>query len=83
MRHGFRSVDERLNAGQPGLRERSQDPFRVADFGGWQRAKKEIVDGIWKRRVMQEVGQVIGQRRRPAPRAAVPVRAPRAWSCCR
>ena len=25
----------------------------ISDFGGWRRAKKEIVDAIWKQRVMQ------------------------------
>lgn len=56
VRRGFRSVDERLNADNPAF-GRIQDPFRVADFGGWDRVKKEIVDGIWKDRVMKEIGK--------------------------
>jgi sulfate/thiosulfate-binding protein len=56
VRRGFRSVDERLNAGNPHF-GKIQDPFLVADFGGWDRVKKEIVDGIWKERVMTEVGK--------------------------
>lgn len=56
VQRGFRSVDERLNAGNPAFGH-IEDPFRVADFGGWLRVKKEIVDGIWKERVMKEVGK--------------------------
>jgi sulfate/thiosulfate-binding protein len=56
VRRGFRSVDEGLNAANPSF-GRIQDPFRVADFGGWDRVKKEIVDGIWKDRVMKEIGK--------------------------
>jgi sulfate transport system substrate-binding protein len=56
VRRGFRSVDERLNGGNPHFGT-IRDPFLVADFGGWDRVKKEIVDGIWKERVMKEVGK--------------------------
>src|SRR3954469_17502761 len=56
VQRGFRSVDERLNAGNPAF-GRIADPFRVGDFGGWDRAKKEIVDGIWKDRVLKETGK--------------------------
>ncbi|HEV8577500.1 MAG TPA: substrate-binding domain-containing protein [Thermoanaerobaculia bacterium] len=56
VKRGFRSVDERLNAGNPAFGT-IRDPFLVADFGGWQRVKREIVDGIWKDRVMREVGK--------------------------
>lgn len=56
VKRGFRSVDERLNAGNPAFGT-VRDPFLVADFGGWNRVKKEIVDGIWKDRVMKEVGK--------------------------
>lgn len=56
VRRGFRSVDEGLNAANPAF-GRIQDPFRVADFGGWDKVKKEIVDGIWKDRVMKEIGK--------------------------
>lgn len=52
VRYGFRSVRDELNAGHPEF-GRIEDPFRIADFGGWRRAKKEIVDEIWKRRVMK------------------------------
>ena len=56
VQNGFRSVDERLNAANPDFGA-IQDPFLVGDFGGWQRVKKEIVDGIWKDRVLKEVGK--------------------------
>lgn len=56
VKRGFRSVDERLNAANPAF-GRIRDPFLVRDFGGWDRVKKEIVDGIWKGRVLKEVGK--------------------------
>jgi sulfate/thiosulfate-binding protein len=52
-RYGFRSVREERNAGF----ERIVDPFFVADFGGWKRAKKEIVDAVWKNQVLKELGR--------------------------
>jgi sulfate/thiosulfate transport system substrate-binding protein len=54
--HGFRSVREELNRENPGF-GRIEDPFLVRDFGGWDRVKREIVDGIWKRRVLPELGR--------------------------
>ncbi len=56
VEHGFRSVDERLNAANPHFGV-IRDPFLVRDFGGWDRVKKEIVDGIWKDRVLKAVGK--------------------------
>jgi sulfate transport system substrate-binding protein len=56
VQRGFRSVDERLNAGNPAFGV-IRDPFLVGDFGGWQRVKKEIVDGLWKERVLKELGK--------------------------
>jgi sulfate transport system substrate-binding protein len=56
VEHGFRSVDERLNAANPHFGA-IRDPFLVGDFGGWDRVKKEIVDGIWKDRVLKAVGK--------------------------
>jgi len=51
VRYGFRSSREEWNAGNSSF-GRIEDPFRIADFGGWRRAKQEIVEGIWKRRVL-------------------------------
>jgi sulfate transport system substrate-binding protein len=56
VKRGFRSVDERLNAANRAFGT-IRDPFLVADFGGWPRVKREIVDGIWKQRVLPEVGR--------------------------
>lgn len=51
-KYGFRSVDERRNGGFTAI----EDGFTIADFGGWPKAKKEIVDGVWKARVLKELG---------------------------
>jgi sulfate/thiosulfate-binding protein len=56
VQRGFRSVEERLNAANPAFGV-IRDPFLVGDFGGWQRVKKEIVDGLWKERVLKELGK--------------------------
>jgi sulfate transport system substrate-binding protein len=52
VKYGFRSVQDELNAGHAEFGQ-IQDPFTISDFGGWRKAKKEIVDEIWKRRVMK------------------------------
>jgi len=49
--YGFRSVLPQLEGTNPGF-GKIEDPFLIADFGGWTHARPEIVDGIWKRRVM-------------------------------
>ncbi len=57
VKFGFRSATEPLNAANPGF-GKIADPFRIADFGGWHRARHEIVERIWKQRVMkQEAGR--------------------------
>lgn len=48
---GFRSVDERFND-DPSF-GKIEDPFLVADFGGWPRVRRDIVDGVWKNRVLK------------------------------
>lgn len=53
---GFRSVTEEYNAGNPLFGE-IVDPFSVRDLGGWASAKKEIIDGIWKNQVLQELSR--------------------------
>lgn len=54
-RYGFRSVlpERNASAGFAAI----EDPFLVSDFGGWKRVKAEIVDGIWKKRVLKELGR--------------------------
>jgi sulfate transport system substrate-binding protein len=54
VRYGFRSVREEWNGTEGGF-GRIEDPFRISDLGGWAPAKKTIVDGVWKARVLPEV----------------------------
>jgi sulfate/thiosulfate-binding protein len=56
VENGFRSVREDLNPLNPAF-GRIEDPFLVRDFGGWNKVKREIVDGIWRDKVMKEVGR--------------------------
>ncbi len=56
VEHGYRSVDARLNANNPAFGS-IEDPFMIADFGGWPQAKREIVDGVWKQQVLKELGR--------------------------
>jgi len=55
VQYGFRSARPELDAANPAFGTIAS-PFRIADFGGWQRARRDIVDGIWKDRVMKELG---------------------------
>jgi sulfate transport system substrate-binding protein len=52
VRFGFRSVSPELDRENPGFGA-IEAPFRIADFGGWKKARREIVDGVWKDRVMK------------------------------
>lgn len=52
-KHGFRSLDERYNAGFVTI----QRPFTIRDMGGWADAKKNIIDAVWHDRVLREVGK--------------------------
>jgi sulfate/thiosulfate transport system substrate-binding protein len=54
VRYGFRSVMEPLNEANPAF-GRIEDPFRITDLGGWQLARKEIIESVWKRQVLAEV----------------------------
>lgn len=56
VEYGFRSVDARLNRDGEGF-GRIDDPFLVSDLGGWKRAKADIVEAVWKRKVLPEVGR--------------------------
>jgi len=49
--YGFRSVLPQLKDANADF-GKIDDPFLIQDFGGWTRARSEIVDGIWKRRVV-------------------------------
>ena len=50
---GFRSVDESFNGDPPFPAIR--DAFFVSDFGGWARVRRDIVDGVWKNRVLRAI----------------------------
>jgi sulfate transport system substrate-binding protein len=52
VEYGYRSVDEPLNAGNAHFGS-IPDLFSIADFGGWTKAKEEIVDGVWKKQVLR------------------------------
>ena len=54
VRYGFRSVDEHWNAGNPAFGAIAE-PFGAERFGGWPRAKAEIVDRVWRDDVMKAV----------------------------
>ncbi len=54
IEYGFRSMDEGLNAANPGFQEVA-DPFTVANLGGWPQAKREIIEGIWKQQVLPQI----------------------------
>jgi sulfate/thiosulfate-binding protein len=53
VKFGFRSAREDWNAANPAFGTIA-DPFRIADFGGWRKARREIVDAVWKERVMKQ-----------------------------
>ena len=53
VKFGFRSINEDLNDNkQFGKIEK---PFMVGDLGGWNKAKKEIIEEIWKAKVLEEI----------------------------
>jgi sulfate/thiosulfate transport system substrate-binding protein len=54
--YGFRSVDEALNTDNSYFGT-IQDPFTIDDLGGWLQAKQDIVDAIWKDRVLLEMNR--------------------------
>lgn len=53
--YGFRSVDEALNAANADFGVIPY-PFTVGDLGGWEQAKPQIVDGIWRDQVLPTLG---------------------------
>jgi sulfate/thiosulfate transport system substrate-binding protein len=50
----FRSVDEQIDAEGAGGTP-IDDLFSIADLGGWAVAKRDIVDGIWRDRVLRRL----------------------------
>ncbi len=49
VQYGFRSVDDAINGDAFAPIEK---PFRVADLRGWADAKKNIIDAIWKNKII-------------------------------
>lgn len=49
VRYGLCSADQELNGGNPDLGVIA-DPFTLADLGGAVRARREILDAIWRNR---------------------------------
>lgn len=53
VQYGFRSItDDRLNTENPHF-SAVPHPFTVETFGGWQRANAEIVDGLWRKQILE------------------------------
>ncbi len=51
VKAGFRSVtDQSLNEHF----EKIQMPFYVKDLGGWSRAYPDIIEGVWKRKILEQ-----------------------------
>jgi sulfate/thiosulfate transport system substrate-binding protein len=55
VQYGFRSVLDELNAGNPDFGA-IPELFTVSDLGGWPLAKRDIIEAIWKERVLLEAG---------------------------
>lgn len=53
---GFRSVEDALNARRADFGAIT-DPFFVDDLGGWPKARAEIIEGVWKKLVLPEIGR--------------------------
>ncbi|MBI4670240.1 MAG: substrate-binding domain-containing protein [Chloroflexi bacterium] len=51
VEYGFRSVDDAVNGDALTAIEK---PFRVADLGGWAAVKKNIIDEIWKQKIISQ-----------------------------
>lgn len=56
VEHGYRSVNEELNKANTNFGMIAR-PFNVNDLGGWKQAKQEIIDSLWKERVLQEINR--------------------------
>ncbi len=55
VQYGFRSItDERLDAENPYF-STVPHPFTVEAFGGWPRANADIVEGLWRNQILEEV----------------------------
>lgn len=55
VKYGFRSANETLNGENAGFGD-IEEPFTVGDLGGWAVAKRDIIEAVWKQRVLPELG---------------------------
>ncbi len=56
VRYGFRSLTPELNALNPKLGTIAR-PFTVGDLGGWEEARRKIVQDVWQKQVLTKVGR--------------------------
>lgn len=56
VEYGFRSVDDSLNGANPNFGEIAR-PFTVEALGGWPLVKEEIIEAIWKGRVLPMINR--------------------------
>jgi sulfate/thiosulfate transport system substrate-binding protein len=56
VRNGFRSVNETLVRADSAFTTIT-DPFLISDYGGWGKAKRDIVNGVWRDRVLKELSR--------------------------
>src|SRR5262245_17034036 len=54
VHNGFRSVNETLVRRDSAFGSVA-DPFFIADLGGWKRAKRKIIEQVWRDRVLKEI----------------------------
>jgi sulfate transport system substrate-binding protein len=54
--NGFRSVNDALTEADTTFKP-IQDPFLIGAYGGWAAAKREIIDAVWRDRVLEELGR--------------------------
>jgi sulfate/thiosulfate transport system substrate-binding protein len=54
VNYGFRSMDECLNEERSDFGNIS-DLLQIEDFGGWQKARTDIIEGIWMDRILRDI----------------------------
>lgn len=48
-KYGFRSVDQKVEKEFHAKYAKVADPFTVDDLGGWQSARKNVIENTWKK----------------------------------
>lgn len=54
VKYGFRSINDCLNEERSDWGNISQ-LLRIEDFGGWGKAKSDIIEGVWKHQVLKAI----------------------------